>query len=678
MIQLKFDPQQSFDDFNKSEWLETNGLGGWASTTISGCNTRCYHGLLVAANPPAERTVLVSKLDETIVTNGQRIGLSTNDYGNSIDPQGHWYLQSFSKNLYPEFIYETAGVQLRKSVVMLYGSNTTLLKYEVLKADNPFILEFLPLLTSRNYHKLKHADGTINRQATFIDNQFRIKLYENAPEIFIQLNGGQFKANPNWYFNFNYSQEKARGLEFTEDLFNPGTLSVEVKEGDTTYIILSTEDNTTANAALLFDIETERRKALLEGQSADPVVQQLVLAADQFIVQKDNLKTIIAGYHWFTDFSRDTMISLPGLCLTTKRFEDARKILSSSAQSVSDGMLPNRIDEDRKEPVYNSVDGTLWFFVAVYKYLQATSDKNFVLSELLPVMKDIIEWYQKGTRFNIHADKDGLLYAGENGLQLTWMDAKVNGQVITPRMGKPVEIQALWYNALMIYSELLKLDQQDDLADETETMADKVKATFTKKFWNATGKYLYDALDENDQPDTSVRPNQLFAISLPFALIDGTKAKSVIKVVEEKLYTPKGLRSLSPDDPKYIPAYSGNPSQRDASYHQGTVWSWLTGAYVDSLLKVSSSAPQKKKVAKVIEAFVPQLSEAGMGTISEIFDAEPPFEPKGTIAQAWSVAEILRVMKEYGLEQKPVAEKKTKTKETKPKAKTKSKKEVDA
>ena len=384
-------------------------------------------------------------------------------------------------------------------------------------------------------------------------------------------------------------------------------------------------------------------------------IQQLTLAADQFIVKRgEDLKTVIAGYHWFTDWGRDTMISLPGLTLSTGRYEDAKKIISAFAKNVSMGMLPNRFQDNGEAPEYNNVDGTLWYFIAVYKYLQATNDKDFVKDEILPVLKDIIDWHFKGTRYNIHVDEDGLLYAGEKGQQLTWMDARIGTWVVTPRMGKPVEIEALWYNVLKIFSELLELNQQSSDATLAGISAEKAKQSFTEKFWYPEGNYLYDVIDEDGKPNIDLRPNQLFAISLPFTLIEGEQAQAILKIVEQELYTPVGLKSLPKTDINYIAIYGGNAYHRDSSYHEGTVWSWLLGPYVDAIMSEPGfigldGSGGKDKALKVIDDFKYHLNEGCIGSVSEIFDADPPHHPRGCIAQAWGVAEILRVIKEYGL-----------------------------
>jgi predicted glycogen debranching enzyme len=465
--------------------------------------------------------------------------------------------------------------------------------------------------------------------------------------MYLSIPGSSYEHTPRWFNHFKYGVEQYRGLDYTEDLFNHGIFSVELKEGDSLGIIISTENPEGRDAKKLLLKEQKRRKDLLKEQPADETLQQLVLAADQFIVKREeSLKTVIAGYHWFTDWGRDTMISLPGLTLSTGRFDDAKKILSAFAHSVNMGMLPNRFQE-KEPPEYNNVDGTLWYFIAVKKYLDATSDKDFVLNEILPVLKDIIDWHFKGTRYNIHATEDGLLYSGEEGQQLTWMDARIGNWVVTPRMGYPVEIQALWYNALKIFAELLALNKQKKDAEAVNESAEKTKQSFNEKFWYEEGNYLYDNIDENGNSSKEIRPNQLFALSLPFALIDDDKkAKAILKAVEENLYTPVGLRSLPKSDVHYVGVYGGDQWHRDSSYHEGTVWSWLLGAYVDALIKTKS---EKSKIENVITAFQYHLNEGCIGSVSEIFDADEPHHPRGCVAQAWGVAEWLRVMKENGL-----------------------------
>lgn len=657
---------QDFAKASQYEWLETNGLGGWSGSSVIGANTRRYHGLLVAAiKPPTDRMVLLSKLDETIVTGDKRIELGANLFpGDTIHPNGHQYLNSFTKDLFPQWEYGAEGIVLKKTIGMIKGENTVVITYEVLASSKPFTLELLPLMAAKGYHSLTHEGSQMHWDA-----HFNTGVFHNQPDgktdIFISVPGSVYHHAPKWFNNFQYSVEQYRGQDYSEDLFNHGILSVELKQGDSLGLIVSTEDPTGRNAHDLLSKEALRRKLLFSNQPDDELIRHLVLAADQFIVKR-NINTtesseassgggleevtagatIIAGYHWFTDWGRDTMISLPGLCLSTHRFDDAKKILAAFANSVSQGMLPNRFRDNGEEPEYNNVDGTLWYFIAVYKYLQATGDQDFVLQEILPVLKDMVDWHYKGTRYNIHVNGDGLLNAGEPGQQLTWMDARIGNWVVTPRMGKPVEIQALWYNVLRIFAELLKLNDQEHDAFVVDTSAEKIKQNFAEQFWYKEGNYLYDNIDENGNPIAELRPNQLLAISLPFALIDGEKAKAVLKIIEDHLYTPVGLRSLRKSDNRYVPVYGGDQWHRDSAYHEGTVWSWLLGPYIDAMMKVKS---EKAEVKKVIENFAYHLTEGCIGSVSEIFDADAPHYPRGCVAQAWGVAEVLRIIKDYQL-----------------------------
>ncbi len=633
-----------------SEWLETNGLGGWAGSTLSGCNTRRYHGLLVAATkPPTERMVLVNKLDEIIVLNDEWIHLNTNKYRDAISPQGFIHISEFKKEFFPEFTFEVNGVVIRKTVVMMHEENTTVVIYNVLQAPSAFTFKLLPLISGRDYHSLHKANDSFDQTCTFENCIFKTQPYATSPEIFISIPNASLRIDPNWFYQFDYAIERYRGLECEEDLFNHGTFSLTLNAGDSFGVILSTTNPTGRNAFDLYEQERQRRVSLLNGRNLNSTVEQLTLSANQFVVQRsESLKTVIAGYHWFTDWGRDTMIALPGLCLTTGKFDDARRILKAFAESVQNGMLPNRFKDGDEAPEYNNVDGTLWFFVAVYRYLQTTQDRNFVLNEILPVLKDIVDYHFKGTLYNIKVDEDGLLYAGEAGQQLTWMDAKIGDWVVTPRMGKPVEIQALWYNTLKIFAHLLDANYQSQDAASIEEAAQKVKETFLNRFWNQDGNYLYDLIDEHNQPNNSIRPNQLFAISLPFQLLEGEKAQAVFNCVEEHLYTPVGLRSLSPHDHHYYGVYQGDWKRRDASYHQGTVWSWLLGPYVDVMMKVSGDHAYRLSQT-VIYNFAYHLEESCIGSVSEIFDGDAPHHPRGCVAQAWGVAEILRVIEEYHL-----------------------------
>lgn len=638
---------QSFERSSSFEWLETNGLGGYASGTVSGANTRRYHGMLVPAmNPPVGRMVVVSKWEESILINGQQFDLSSNQYPGTIYPQGFQHLTRFERGLFPVFYYEADGVVVKKTIAMVHNRATTLVLYEVVKTPSPFTMEFLPLYSCKDFHAEAHANDHIHHHYLFQDDVFRTFNYQDCPEFFIKVPGSTFKESKNWYYRFEHALEKERGLDFQEDLFSHGRFSVELKSGAAFGVILSLDDPTGLDAMKLFEEEKKRREKLISKSDAANI-QQLMLAADQFIVKRGEGFSIIAGYPWFADWGRDAMISLPGLCLTTGRYEEARQILLEFSKHVSDGMLPNRFPDYGERPEYNTIDATLWYFVSVYRYYQATQD-SATIQTLLPVLEDIIHWHYKGTRFHIKVDKhDELLRGGLEGVQLTWMDAKVGDWVVTPRIGKPVEINALWYNALRITEFLLEETNQKRKAATERKRAEKVASHFMETFWYAKGGYLYDYVGDQG-PDLAIRPNQIFAISLPFPLVDQAHARKILKVVEKELLTPKGLRSLSPRHPDYQPFYLGPGWQRDGAYHQGTVWSFLVGPYIDALMYAHGEAG-RKSAAKLISQLIPHLEEGCIGSVSEIFDGEKPHPPRGACAQAWSVAEVLRVCKAYQL-----------------------------
>jgi len=650
MMSISFDASvtHDFESAASREWLEANGLGGWASGTIAGCHTRRYHGLLVAATrPPVGRMVLLSKLAETVALGDERFELDTNRYAGSVHPRGFEKLRSFTLDPMPTFVYEAGGVTLQKTVTAIHGENTTVILYDVLAAPAEFTLELRPLIAFRDYHELQRENGALRfANASFADGVFRARPYEGAPELFLQAAGSTFSARPDWYFRFEYAEERARGLDAHEDLFCYGAFQRRLVQGDRFGVIVSTGEVDGRDPVGLVSKERARRKAIADAVPGDDdTVKTLALAADAFVVRRgEDLRTIIAGYPWFSDWGRDTMIALPGVCLATGRFDDAKKILRAFARSVDAGMLPNRFPDGGEAPEYNTVDATLWFLVAAHRYLEASGDEEFVLAELLPVFEEIVAWHERGTRYGIRVDHDGLLLAGAPGAQLTWMDAKVGDHVVTPRHGKPVEVQALWYNALCVLADLRKRAGSSDLSTSLLTRAKQVKERFVEAFWNDESSCLFDVVD-GDRKDASIRPNQIFALSLPYPLLPKDKARAVLAVIEEKLLTPFGLRSLSPDDPSYRGRYEGDRVSRDTAYHQGTVWSWLLGPYADALVK-TNGAVGKAKARKAVEGLFPHLQEAGLGTISEIFDGDAPHAPRGCPAQAWSVGEALRVAKD--------------------------------
>lgn len=635
-----------FDELHALEWLETNGLGGYASGTVSGAHSRKYHGLLIAAmNPPMGRMSLVTKLDETIVLNGRRHELGTNQYPGVVHPAGYRYLKSFRRDLFPEFEYAVDGVVIRKTIVAIHGENTTLILYEVLEAPSRFTMELLPLYSTRDFHWLSHSNDYIGRPYLFEDGVFRTVNYFGCPEFFISVPKSGFTEQQGWYYNFEYSVEASRGVDFREDLYTHGSFGVTLKKGSKLGVILSTDDPTGKDAFALMREEKKRREKGVKNFAGHPALRRLALAADQFIVKRGALNTLVAGYPWFGDWGRDTMISLPGLCLVTGRYDDARRILQTFAGFMSEGMLPNRFPDYDERPDYNTIDATLWFFHAIYKYYHYTKDKAFV-KEILPVLADSIAWHYKGTRYGIKVDpEDGLLCGGQEGVQLTWMDAKAGNWVVTPRRGKPVEINALWYNALRIMEFFSEMFADTIIAKDYGTRALRVSESFSKVFWNEKLACLYDYV-EDGKPNDDIRPNQLYALSLSFPLVDRAHASQVLTVVTQHLLTSRGLRSLSPDNKDYKPVYGGDIWYRDGAYHQGTVWSFLLGAYVDALIYATG---EKAEAGIVIHEFLHHLDEACVGSVSEIFDGKVPHHPRGCMAQAWGVGEALRVCVEHAL-----------------------------
>jgi glycogen debranching enzyme len=619
------DPDSSL----QREWLETNGIGGFASATIAGANTRRYHGLLTAAlHPPVDRFVLLSKLEETVFLNGARYELSCNLYPGTTHPQGYRYLKSFRLDPFPIFTYEVGGVEIEKRVFMVQGENTTVVEYEV-RENAPCTLELRPLIAFRDYHATTHSNSTLDRGFTQVAGEVSIHPYDGLPTLHLANNARWVDAETSWYYNFQYPRERERGLDFQEDLFQPLMMQFELRPGAKATVIASTE----SHAALPTARPAPRPK--------DP----FHAAAAQFIVRRSsNLHTVIAGYHWFADWGRDTMVALPGLTLATGRFDIARDILLAFSRAADMGMLPNRFPDAGEQPEYNTVDASLWYFEAIRKYVEYTKDLAFVRDNLYPTMTGILGWHIAGTRYGIHCNADGLISAGTPETQLTWMDAKVGDFVVTPRNGKPVEIQALWYNALRFTASLAEQFGDRVQAEKLNSLAPKTMESFNHEFWNETADCLYDVVD-GAHKDASIRPNQLIALSLGYSMVPPGRARSILAVAERELLTPYGLRTLSPRDSRYCPRYEGDQIQRDSAYHQGTVWPWLLGPFITAYVK-THGRDAREKARGWLGKFPAHLSEAGLGSISEIFDGDPPHAPRGCIAQAWSVAEILRVTAE--------------------------------
>ena len=634
----------------RREWLEGNGLGGFASSTLVGLNTRRYHALLVAATkPPSERVVLLSKVEETLIVDGQRIDLSSNQYPGVVHPEGYRLLREFRLDPFPLFVFSVNDVEIEKSVFMIHGENGTVVQYTLrAPADRTVQLELRPLIAFRDFHSTTHENGALDARVEVEPALASVAPYHGLPTLHVAHNAVTIDTVGCWYRHFEYAAERERGLDFVEDLFNPFTLHFELHHaGPTAALIASTERHAIADAPALERTERQRRlQALKTTPRSDDAVAPLRASADHYIVARGAHKTIIAGYPWFGDWGRDTFIALRGLCLATKRLDVARDILLAWAGTVSQGMLPNRFPDHGETPEFNSVDASLWYIIAVRDFLQAsetTKDSRLRKDDratLLAAVEAILAGYTAGTRYHIGMDRDGLLAAGEPGVQLTWMDAKVGDRVVTPRIGKPVEVQALWLNALQVGAQFSER-WQDSLT--------RGRTAFANRFWNESGGYLFDVVDTDHHPgavDASFRPNQIFALGgLPTMLLEGTRARRVVDAVEAKLWTPLGLRSLAPDAPGYVPHYRGGVRERDGAYHQGTAWPWLLGPFVEAWVRVRGNTQKAKEAARTrfLEPLLQHLSDVGIGHISEIADGDPPHTPAGCPFQAWSVGEALRL-----------------------------------
>ena len=653
----------SLEAAEKGEWLVTNGIGGFASGTVAGSLTRRYHGLLIAAlKPPLQRTLLVAKLDETAQYDGQTYPLGTNRWqGGAVDPQGYRYLERFRlEGSTPVWTFALADALLEKRVWMQAGVNTTYVRYELARGSGAVELKLKALVNYCDFHSRTQA-GDWRMEVTPVANGLRVAAFDAATPFYL-LSAAVPQDPPErercasaepaheWYRNYDLPEERARGLEDQSDHLHAGTFRARLEPGEALTLVFSTDPHPNLDARGTFATHVALEQSLLErfakahplaASDAPAWVRQLVLAADQFLVarpmQDDPLaRSVIAGYPWFSDWGRDTMIALPGLTLSTGRPEVAAKILRTFTRFVDRGMLPNVFPDAGDTPEYNTVDATLWYFEAVRQYYAASRDFDLV-RELFPVLEGILEWHIRGTRYNIRMDPDdGLLSAGESGVQLTWMDAKVGDAVVTPRIGKPVEVNALWYNALVdtgLFARMLGKNP-----GEYEAMARRAQASF-QKFWNAEANYCFDLIDGPLGNDGALRPNQIIAVSLPVSPLEPRQQRAVVDACARHLLTSHGLRSLAPFDPDYKGHYGGPAVTRDGAYHQGTVWGWLIGPFVLAHLRVYDDPARARSF---LEPLAHQLRVHGLGTLAEIFDGDPPFTPRGCVAQAWTVAEVMR------------------------------------
>ncbi len=644
-----------------AEWLEADGVGGFASGTVGGERTRRYHALLLAATtPPTGRMVLVSGLEAWVKTARSRYAISSQRYQpGTVFPDGAQRVESFSIDPWPRWVYRLEDdTRIEQQLFTVHGSPTVALRWRLISPHSgPVPLAVRPLLSGRDYHHLHHENPVFRFDATVAGEQVTWQPYPGVPRI-MALANGSYSHDPEWYRNFMYLQERERGLDSSEDLASPGLFRWDLAQCDALWL-LSADPQAVADATA----STSQRFAALEHAERERrgrFTTPLEAAADAYLVDGRHGKTILAGYPWFTDWGRDTFVSMRGLALALGRLDDARQILLTWSGTVSEGMLPNRFPDRGDMPEYNSVDASLWFVIAVGEFLEACRCHQYPLdlhdqTLLESAVAAILTGYGRGTRYGIRVEEDGLLACGGPGTQLTWMDAKVGDRVVTPRVGKPVEIQALWLNALSIAHSLAiprqsPMSQVDAPIDRTwQDDFERGLTSFRQRFWNDSRGMLYDVVDVDHRSgtvDASVRPNQILAVGgLPLVLIEPERARSVVDAVERQLWTPLGLRTLAPSEPGYTAHYRGGPRERDAAYHQGTVWTWLAGPFVEAWLRVAGNTRQARQEARerFLAPLKEQLAQSGLGHLGEIADAEPPYSPRGCPFQAWSLGEFIRL-----------------------------------
>jgi len=659
-VAISFGPEICSDlaAAEQREWLVTNGIAGFASGTVAGSATRRYHGLLIGAlNPPGGRTFLAGGLDEIVTIEAQTYPLATHRWASgTVAPQGYLLIQNFRLDgVIPVWTYQAGAARIEKSIWMRHGENTTYIQYTLLESTSPATLELKTLVNYRDFHAATHA-GDWRMRIEAVQSGVCVTAFEGAAPFYARCVGAACEPQHTWYRDFLFPREGERGLDDREDQLYAARFVAELQKGETVTMVFSTERDADLDGAAARKEEVKRESKIQSaaselmqtpsGEAVPSWIPQLVLAADQFLVKRPlpgqpTGRSIIAGYHWFGDWGRDTMIALPGLALVTGRAEAAKQILLAFSRLVDGGMLPNNFPDAGGAPEYNTMDATLWYFEAVRQYFAVTQDE-VTLQKLFPILAKIVGAHVKGTRYNIHVDPaDGLLYGGGPGVQLTWMDAKVGDWVVTPRTGKPVEINALWINALESMTEFVK--RLGSPADTYAQPLEKAKSSFGK-FWNAQRNCCFDVLDSPAVgKDSTIRPNQIFAVSLSASLLSAEQQKAVVDACASQLLTPFGLRSLAPYEQGYTGVYSGGPRERDAAYHQGTVWGWLLGPFALAHYRVYKDRTTARRFLKPLAG---SIDSYGLGTLAEICDGDAPHHPRGCIAQAWTVGELLRAWKE--------------------------------
>jgi predicted glycogen debranching enzyme len=678
-INLNKENLSRFEEAIQKEWIITNGLGGYASSTVLGVNTRKYHGLLVVAlHPPRDRRILLAKLDEDITIESNVYRLGTNEFQTGFFPEGYVFLKEFSASPFPTYVYALQDVEVQKTVFMPYGKNAVIALYNILNNNSLDIqLQVFPIINGRQFHSVTDKS---KKPVEFVQKQDYQKVEMSSkhpqPVLMMKTTKGHYFPTGKWVERIYLREEAHRGESCFDDCYQPGYFQISVGAGQNetfavTAVAGENEDNAKKLLAelpskmydvkTLYEREMKRHEDLLtkfyDSHGSIPAanwLHWLVLAADSFIVQgaSSDQKTVIAGYHWFGAWGRDTFISLPGLMFVTGRFEDARRIFLSFKEYFKQGLIPNFLPDETEQAVYNTVDATLWYVNAILQYLKYTGDLRFVKDQIWGMLKSIVEYYVKGTLFNIHVDDDGLLF---HGPQLTWVDAAVAGKPVNPRAGKAVEVQALWYNSLRTLELLANKFNEKGQGEEYAQMAERAKESFAEKFWSTEKNYLFDVVSEHDRDD-SLRPDQIIAAALDFTMLDNARNEKIVDAIQYELLTPYGLRTLDRKDSRYVGVYDGGRAGRDKAYHNGTVWPWLLGPFTTAYLEAKGHTEFTSKYAMknfLMPLFTKQISEAGLGNLSEIFDGDPPYLPRGCISQAWSVAEPFRAYVEDIMQIRP-------------------------
>jgi predicted glycogen debranching enzyme len=636
---IKFDKSKVVNlEYSLSrEILRTNRAGSFSSTTIVGCNTRKYHGLLVCPVDElgGDRFVLLSSLDVTVVNNERSFNIGIHKYkGDFFSPKGHKYIEDFETERIPMMIYRVGGVILKQERLLVHYEEQFLIRFTILEANEPMKLQFRPLLAFRNIHQLTHANMNANTKVDFIDNGIKTRLYNGFPSLHMQLSEKtDFIHVPDWYYGVEYPEEQKRGYDYIEDLFVPGFFEVDAKKGDSIVFSASTKEEKPSGLKQKFT------KTVAGKIPRDSFSNCLRNAAQQFIEKRGDSTLIIAGYPWFGAWGRDTFISLPGLALARQKISLYTDILDTQVARLKNGLFPNMGNADN--PVYNSIDAPLWFFWTLQKYLE--NDGLDCWDRYGEAAKSILKAFREGTAFNIHMRDNGLIYANAPGKSLTWMDAIVNDIPVTPRKGYVVEINALWYNAICFALEMARKVKDKSYIREFESLPDLIKRSFIDLFWDNKAGYLADYVNDEEGQNLFVRPNMVIATSLPFSMLDSEQMKKVLDVADKELVTPRGLRTLSPRNSLYKGICDGTQKERDSAYHQGTAWPWLVGPFCEGWLRIYGKQGVNK-VRKLVYGFEEVMSEHGVSTISEIYDGDPPHAPRGAISQAWSVGEVLRMI----------------------------------